>query len=112
MQRNNLWDRTVYYDRKGNPIDNLEWRQLFEQTDRVVAHDNIEGCRVSTVWIGLDHGLFGDKPEIFETMIFDKTNRNGWDGWYTRYSTEEEAIDGHEKAVFVVKVGLSLPDSP
>jgi hypothetical protein len=53
------------------------------------------------VWLGFDHG-FGGAPLIFETMIF------GYDGddqqW--RYSTEREALKGHDRAVALCKDAL------
>lgn len=59
--------------------------------------------QVSTVWLGLDHSFSSaglDKrnphPIIFETMVFKKGDR-GEDVLQRRYSTEEEAIAGHQK---------------
>lgn len=59
------------------------------------------GARVSTVWLGLDHGFGNAKPLIFETMVFD---RHGHDVYQARYSTEEEARIGHERAFFLACV--------
>ena len=57
---------------------------------------------VSTVFLGIDHSLPGDKePLLFETMIFE--DGKSWD-YQERYSTREKAIEGHKRAVaFVFK---------
>lgn len=76
------------------------------------------GLWVSTVWLGLDYGYpISDedqtnwKPMIFETMVFDTNNKRkyklgktertslGEDIDMKRYSTEEEALKGHEEMV-------------
>jgi hypothetical protein len=55
-----------------------------------------EPVNVSTVWLGLDHNWWPDRPPlIFETMIFGgKLDLEVW-----RYSTEEQAVAGHADAV-------------
>lgn len=91
----------------------LEWAKDFEDMNkRRVAIDILpNGVEVSTVWLGLDHNVFGPRPLIFETMLFVKQNHeftfNGrtvkfdheeiGDQW--RYSTEEEALRGHKMQV-------------
>lgn len=51
------------------------------------------GCRLSTVFLGIDHN-FGDGPPIlFETMVFG----GKWEGEMDRYSTYDEALMGHER---------------
>lgn len=69
-----------------------------------VADEMVDGKRVSTVWLGMDHSLFpsGIKPLIFETMVFD---HNSEDIYCERYSTWHEALEGHAKAVKWVKDG-------
>jgi hypothetical protein len=54
---------------------------------------------VSTVWLGLDYSHDNSGlPLIFETMVFPK--KGDWsDLDCERYSTEEEAIKGHENMV-------------
>ena len=56
-----------------------------------------ERVRVSTVWLGLDHsfGLTSKTPIIFETLVFG----GPFDGDMERYSTEEEALRGHQAMV-------------
>jgi hypothetical protein len=51
--------------------------------------------RVSTVFLGLDHNIFGDQPLLFETMVF-----RGSEGFeQRRYSDIHAAIEGHQQFV-------------
>ena len=79
--------------------DLLKWAKWFETADRKVAADVVNGVRISTVFLGLDHAFGGAKPLLFETMIFG--------GKHDRYqdlcSTWDEAIAMHAKAVKLVK---------
>jgi len=71
-------ERPQYYHRDGTPFvsddlmpDFLQWALIFEATDRHVAVTRtIYGERLSTVYLGMDHGFVGGKPLIFETMLF------------------------------------------
>jgi len=79
------------------PCDNvLDWARWFETADRHVAETIVGDARVSTVFLGLDHG-FGncDQPIVFETMVFGGNN----DGACQRYSTWAEAEAGHAAIV-------------
>lgn len=54
---------------------------------------------VSTVWLGLDHSMIEGSPiEIFETMVFDYS-KDGEDIYQTRYSTLEQAVQGHQDTI-------------
>ena len=91
-----------YYDKEGEPISLLTWGQLFEFLRyRVVAQTNVGNLMVSTVWLGLDHDLWGHGPPlIFETMIFDSDDLgHELDQQMRRYSTLEQAIAGHAEMV-------------
>ena len=95
-------ERPQFYHRDGTPIAGqsvLDWAIEFEKKkERIVRQEkNIWGEKISTVFLGLDHnyGLDGP-PLIFETMVFHK---GGSDCFMDRYSTEAEAIHGHEHAV-------------
>lgn len=95
----------------GSPIETLEeWHELFkartENTSndswwrrRTVISDEVE---VSTVWLGLNHRLFGEGPPlIWETMIFGGEHDND----YWRYSSRQEALDDHERIVRALREG-------
>lgn len=78
-----------------------EWSEQFEHMDRHVGNDMIHGKHVSTVWLGLDHnhaGLFSNEPLLFETMVFSEYH-GGTDIYMDRYSTWDEAVQGHQKAI-------------
>jgi hypothetical protein len=49
--------------------DLLEWARWYEERDnRRVALDEVNGVRVSTVFLGLDHGWGRGAPALWETM--------------------------------------------
>lgn len=97
---------TRCYDPDGNPINTTQWSIMMRDHQRVasniVNHDPLhEGgsVTVSTVWLGLDHQYGDGPPLIFETMIFGGEH----DGYQERYSTKEQALAGHAKAVKMVE---------
>jgi hypothetical protein len=76
-----IFGRPMYYDRQGRAISMLRWAQLSEKArfysnpklKRVAATTTKGGHWISTVWLGMDHRFMferGNKPVIFETMIF------------------------------------------
>ena len=85
------------------PCDNLiEWGEWFEKADRQVALTELEGVRVSTIFLGIDHSFGNGKPILFETMVFgkDKDGKCDYrDQECERYTTRDEAIKGHNKMV-------------
>lgn len=96
--------KPLYYRRDGTPYKGdratLDWGKDFSNWEikRVADSKLKNGKRVSTVWLGLDHGYGEGKPLIFETMVFPK------DGSFSeleceRYSTEEDAKKGRERLV-------------
>lgn len=89
------------YDRQGNPIaDLMDWARLSEQDNyKRVAQVQIGDYWVSTVWLGLDHSFGDGPPLIFETMVFDRSDNDESDVWCERYSTESEALEGHDSVV-------------
>ena len=88
-----------YYDRQGNPIDLMAWGESLETEKRVRETTLPDGKWISTVWLGLNHNFCSPGPPlIFETMVFPKEGEYG-ELDCNRYSTEEEAIAGHEAMV-------------
>jgi len=87
------------------PCPDLEtWGRWMGTTDRVVARTTVrEEIEVSTVFIGLDHQFGNGSPLLFETMVF----RNGDGQDMDRYSTWDEAIDGHQRMVARVQAEQS-----
>lgn len=91
----------LYFDKAGDPVDVNVWAYLFSRDEyKRVAKDVLsDGKVVSTVWLGLDHSYGeSDAPLIFETMIFPNEEDYS-DLFMERYSTEEEAIEGHARAI-------------
>ena len=101
-----------------NPESLIAWARMFESDDRQVALTVVApGVRVSTVFLGLDHNFSRKGPPlVFETMTFD--DYGGGDCW--RWSTWDEAVAGHERAVAKVRASIfkdelaalaAMPDS-
>lgn len=83
--------------------DVLEWTRWFSLADRHVEMTEAGGGKVSTVFIGLDYGTFGDgQPLLYETMVFGGV----MDGYVRRYTSRRAAREGHEE---VVRDVLSRP---
>jgi len=94
-------------DKTVRPCHLLTWSTQFQKLSMLgkkhVGDDEIEGKRVSTVWLGLNHRFDEGKPLIFETMVFK--DKSGAEIYCERYSTWEEAEEGHQKAIQWVKDG-------
>lgn len=94
--------------------DLLTWARWLETADRTVANDLVGPYRVSTVFLGLDHGYpRSDDPArpplIFETMVFDHSREES-SPWFSRkfhpsfnfqrrYRSWDAATAGHAYAV-------------
>lgn len=97
-------------DKSISRCDILEWSKQIEDPNlRKIAHDTINGIRISTVWLGLDHGYellhppgSEYKPVLFETMVFAHPD-NMEDCYCDRYCTYDEALTGHQQAIEWVK---------
>ena len=85
----------MYVDRDGTPITLERWAQLIETDGYMrLAETHVGDIRVSTIWVGIDHGL--EHPNAFETMTFP--DQNCW-----RYHTEHEALAGHDRVVALLR---------
>lgn len=80
--------------------DILKWGEWFETADRHVAKTEKDEIKVSTVFLGIDHSFGDGPPLLFETMIFG--GEHDKDMW--RYSTWNEAEEGHKKACAIAGV--------
>ena len=78
--------------------DVLDWIKFKQQTKHV-GDDTINGVRVSTVFLGIDHNFTEQgNPVLFETMVF--ANPDDYINSYCeRYSTWDEAEAGHKRIV-------------
>jgi len=87
----------------GEPVaepDLLKWGRWFEQADneRRVAETFVGDVRISTVFLGLDHG-WGKERLLFETMVFGGAH----DQYQDRYPSRDEAVAGHQQVVEMVE---------
>ena len=100
-----------YIEVDGKPVpceDLMEWGTWFEKADREVAKHIVNGIRVSTIFLGLDHG-FGGKLLLYETMTFNDRTTKEVSGLkpfveiQKRYATRAEAIIGHGEVIDEIK---------
>lgn len=78
----------------------FKWAQWFEKAEgRIVAQDTVGDVRISTVFLGLDHSFGSGPPLLWETMIFGGEH----DQYQERYSTLDDAMTGHAKALLLVR---------
>jgi len=85
----------TYYklvDQKPVACDMLEAFSIIEEQDRTIAVDLVNGAKISTVFLAIDHGFNDGPPILFETMVFG----GKYDGHQERYATWEEAWEGHK----------------
>ena len=68
--------------------------------NKKVALDKVNGKTISTVFLGLDPSYGDGPPMLFETMIFEAGEVVGE---MDRYSTWDQAVDGHNAIVAKVK---------
>lgn len=84
-----------FYDRSGNPITQERYGDLVTQDNggyKIVARsaDLPDNVWISTVWLGMDHNFGEGTPLIFETAVFGVES-----DIVDRYTTEDEALEGH-----------------
>lgn len=74
-----------------------EWMEWYGKDDaRRLGYDEVSGATVSTVFLGLDHRFGrGGVPILWETMIFGGEH----DQYQERYTSYEDAIAGHARAI-------------
>ncbi len=90
-----------YFNRKGEPIPFAQYMRMSGDYEyrKVAKDDPSEDVMVSTVWLGLNHEWRkGHPPLIFETMVFG----GKLDHYQERYSTEEEAMLGHQMVMAII----------
>jgi hypothetical protein len=81
-----------------------EWADWYEHAERIVNyhHFTIEGqaVEITTAFIGIDYSVYmgGNKPRLFETMIFG----GEFNGKRFLSSTWEEAEMQHETALQLI----------
>lgn len=89
-------------------LEQYGFRKGFDWDNRMVLHTKVGKYTVSTVDLGLDHSHGFGEPLYYETMIFnwEDEEENPFRNFQERYTTEEEARIGHQKAIDYVKEHL------
>jgi len=99
-----------YVDPMGKKISLFEWSCAFEWMDRHVGEDHFRNpnsesvddeISVSTIWTGNNNSWSGGLL-ILETMIFGIKDDGELDRYQERYSTLDQAEEGHKAAVSLV----------
>lgn len=98
---------TYILNAKGRPVfckNILVWGRFMQNVKRHVRDTRKGGIRVSTVFLGLDHG-FGGRRLLWETCVFG----GEMDGEMERYETRAQAVAGHSvMCARVDRVGRTL----
>ena len=101
----------LFQDKDGKFISNEEAEKKLKDINyKRVAETKLETVWVSTVWLGIDMNLGFEKPQLFETMVFEAKDgavTNWGDLEMDRYATVEEAKAGH--AAIVEKWRRNVP---
>lgn len=91
-------------------------KAMYKVPGRFVRRTQLGDITVSTVFIGINMHLLGDRPKIFESQAFSK---NEWELEMDRYSSFDEAVKGHKAMVeevlskrfeYLVTKGLYIPN--
>ena len=81
-------------------VDDLkEWMDIFYTSDRNVAKTDLPGVNISTIFLGINRQWGRGPPILYETMVFGGQH----DEYTERYHTREDALEGHERVVTMVK---------
>lgn len=83
-----------------------QWMQARENR-RLGIHRMPDGTKVSTVFLGLDHGWNGGPPVLWETMVFG----GKYDQEQDRYISYDEAVQGHRQWVKRVEEAFETENS-
>ena len=93
-------------------LEKYGFRKGFDWDNRFMIQTWVGNYIISTVDLGLNHQFDNDLPPLYyETMIFIKGDtfeerhkeENPFEYYQERYTTEEEAREGHKKTVEYLK---------
>jgi len=93
-------------DKDNNPVrcntmeEKIEYDKTYP-TRKILGRTHIGEQRISTVFLGLEHGHGYDKHVLWETMIFGGDN----DQYQERYNSHDKAMRGHEEIVINIVMG-------
>jgi len=94
-------ERPKYYLLNGKetqPATLEQWAKFMQDGNRLILRFIGREFEVSTVFLGLDHAWGDEEPVLFETMVFGGKH----DQYQERYSTYEEAEEGHNRILQMV----------
>lgn len=101
---------SLFFNREGKEIDIHEFADLSKLEAYVrVAHDIVGDVWISTIWVGVNMSVLPEETSprgIFETIAF---GAGGEITEQSRYSTEIEAIAGHQEVVNSVRKFVKTP---
>jgi hypothetical protein len=119
-------------DRSLKKVDLMTWAQWFETNDRRLRREVAGGYWISTVFLGLNQQYGEGPPLIFETLVavadgdgpkYEPAKTVEVDGMkiefpcggihgvhMARYSTYDQAIEGHEAVVERIRGGWKPED--
>jgi len=90
--------RSLYYKLDENeepvPVQVHEWA-TDDLEKHIIGRDTEGNTLVSTIFLGVDHDPAGDKPMLWETMVFHGRTAE----YQKRYSSAKEARKGHGEVV-------------
>lgn len=86
------------------PSTLMDWAMSVQnkESKQVGKTEFVGGVLVSTVFLGFDHGWGDELPCLFETMVFGGQH----DMYQERYSTFDEAEEGHKRVEKMVRESL------
>lgn len=98
-------------DKKVIPCSMYEFgKQVEDPESRRIGRTQLGPYVISTVFLMIDHGFGGEKHLFFETMIWSEKDPDAKykfiDKYQWRYETYEEAVEGHETIVTMVREGI------
>lgn len=91
------------YDLQGNLLSDEDGQKLISSPARIIKQETVNNKFISTVHIVFNHNSDPDGlPLIFETMVFPNSE-DFEDEYCERYSSLEDALAGHQRAVTYVQ---------
>lgn len=107
--------RHYVLDEDNNPVrerDLVRWALRFSGADNTIKYSTVlfitgGAANLSTIFLGLDFSMNDTGPPIlYETMVFGgELDQQG-----QRYSTLQEALDGHDEMCVLVEESLLVKE--
>ncbi len=97
-------------DKTYKPCSLNEWANQMEVLDKHVGDEIVNGYRVSTVWLGLDHNCHDGAPHLFETMVFGDHGNDYNELFMKRYNTWDDAKKGHDIVVSLIRQNKKIEE--